>query len=49
VSIALASAGLPGAIAAAAFNVIVEGVRGSLEAREALPPGEDNPFGEPSF
>jgi Leucine-rich repeat (LRR) protein len=49
VSIALASAGLPGAIAAAAFNVVVEGVRGGLEAREALPPGEDNPFGEPSF
>jgi hypothetical protein len=46
VSIALASAGLPGAIATAAFNVVVEGVRGGLEAREALPPGEDNPFGE---
>jgi hypothetical protein len=46
VSIALTSAGLPGAIATAAFNVVVEGVRGGLEARKALPPGEDNPFGE---
>jgi hypothetical protein len=46
VSIALTSAGLPGAIAAAAFNVVVEGVRGGLEARKALPPGENNPFGE---
>jgi GTPase SAR1 family protein len=46
VSIALASAGLPGTIAAAAFNVVVEAVRGGLEAREALPPGDDNPFGE---
>jgi hypothetical protein len=47
VAIALTSAGLPGAIAAAAFNVVVEGVRGSLEARNALPPGDDeNPFGE---
>ena len=49
VSIALASAGLPGAIAAAAFNVVVEGVRGGLEAREALPPGDDDPFGQPNF
>ena len=49
VGIALASAGLPGAIAAAAFNVVVEGVRGGLEAREALPSGEDNPFGTPTF
>jgi len=49
VGIALASAGLPGAIAAAAFNVVVEGVRGGLEARDALPPGEDNPFGTPTF
>ncbi|WP_099533042.1 COR domain-containing protein, partial [Limnothrix sp. PR1529] len=49
VAIALTSAGLPGAIAAAAFNVVVEGVRGGLEAREALPPGEDNPFGTPTF
>ncbi|MBD2635199.1 leucine-rich repeat domain-containing protein [Limnothrix sp. FACHB-881] len=49
VGIALASAGLPGAIIAAAFNVVVEGVRGGLEAREALPPGEDNPFGTPTF
>ncbi|RFP53135.1 MAG: hypothetical protein BJG00_017645 [Limnothrix sp. CACIAM 69d] len=50
VGIALASAGLPGAIAAAAFNVVVEGVRGGLENRGALPPGDDeNPFGEPSF
>jgi len=49
VGIALASAGLPGAIAAAAFNVVVEGVRGGLEERGALPPGEDNPFGTPTF